>query len=62
MLLTNTWNRTQEERDEWEKLDPEERPKEYLPQKYNALRRVPAYDHTVKERFERSMVCTPSPC
>ncbi|KAK0746107.1 NUC169 domain-containing protein [Schizothecium vesticola] len=46
---------TQEERDEWEKLDPEERPKEYLPQKYNALRRVPAYDHTVKERFERSM-------
>ena len=49
--------RTKEEREEWEKLDPEEREKEYLPQKYDSLRKVPAYDDLVKERFERSMVC-----
>jgi len=49
-------SRTKEEKEEWEKLDPEERDKEYLPQKFGALRRVPAWDGFVKERFERSMV------
>ncbi|KAK3383182.1 NUC169 domain-containing protein [Lasiosphaeria ovina] len=46
---------TKEEREEWEKLDPEEREKEYLPQKYGALRKVPAWSEMVKERFERCM-------
>lgn len=56
MVLT-TPSRTKEEREEWEKTDPEEREKEYLPQKYDALRKVPAYGELVKERFERCMVC-----
>ncbi|KAK3995380.1 putative cytosolic ribosome biogenesis protein [Cladorrhinum sp. PSN332] len=46
---------TQEEREEWEKTDPEERLKEYLPTKYNALRKVPGWGELVKERFERCM-------
>ncbi|KAK0655680.1 NUC169 domain-containing protein [Cercophora newfieldiana] len=46
---------TKEEIEEWEKLDPEEREKDYMPQKYGALRKVPAWDTLVKERFERSM-------
>ncbi|KAH6609848.1 ribosome biogenesis erb1 [Trichoderma cornu-damae] len=46
---------TAEERDAWEKLDPEEREKEYLPSKFDALRKVPAYGEFVKERFERCL-------
>ncbi|KAK3337212.1 NUC169 domain-containing protein [Cercophora scortea] len=46
---------TKEEREEWEKTDPEEREKEYVPQKYDALRKVPAWDDLVKSRFERCM-------
>ncbi|UKZ83129.1 Ribosome biogenesis protein erb1 [Trichoderma virens FT-333] len=46
---------TSEEKDTWEKLDPEEREKEYLPSKFDALRKVPAYGEFVKERFERCL-------
>ncbi|KAK4464897.1 ribosome biogenesis protein ERB1 [Cladorrhinum samala] len=46
---------SKEEREEWEKTDPEEREKEYLPTKYNSLRKVPAWGELVKERFERCM-------
>ncbi|KOS22545.1 Ribosome biogenesis protein erb1 [Escovopsis weberi] len=46
---------TAEEREAWEKADPEEREKEYLPAKFNSLRQVPAYGEFVKERFERSL-------
>ncbi|OTA02175.1 eukaryotic ribosome biogenesis protein [Trichoderma parareesei] len=46
---------TAEEREAWEKLDPEEREKEYLPAKFDALRKVPAYGDFVKERFERCL-------
>ncbi|PKK49959.1 hypothetical protein CI102_5793 [Trichoderma harzianum] len=46
---------TAEEKDNWEKLDPEEREKEYLPSKFDALRKVPAYGEFVKERFERCL-------
>ena len=52
--------RSKEEREAWEKMDPEEREKEYLPQKYNALRKVPAWTELTKERFERCMVCGPN--
>jgi hypothetical protein len=55
----DTHTRTKEEREEWENADPEDREKEYLPQKYNALRKVPAWGNLVKERFERCMVCKP---
>ncbi|KAL2165227.1 hypothetical protein VTH06DRAFT_523 [Thermothelomyces fergusii] len=46
---------SKEEREEWEKTDPEDREKDYLPQKYTSLRKVPAWDNFVKERFERCM-------
>ncbi|KAL2130105.1 hypothetical protein VTI74DRAFT_6906 [Chaetomium olivicolor] len=46
---------TKEEREAWENADEEDREKEYLPQKYNALRKVPAWGNLVKERFERCM-------
>ncbi|KAH7035281.1 eukaryotic ribosome biogenesis protein [Microdochium trichocladiopsis] len=45
----------EEERKKWEEMDPEERDKEYLPQKYDSLRKTPAYDSFVKERFERCL-------
>ena len=43
------------EKEKWEKTDPEYRKKEYLPQKYEALRKVPAYGNFVKERFYRCL-------
>ncbi|TLS25585.1 hypothetical protein PpBr36_07653 [Pyricularia pennisetigena] len=46
---------TKAEREEWEKMDPEDREKEYLPQKFDALRKVPGYETFVKERFERCL-------
>ncbi|KAJ1331488.1 ribosome biogenesis protein ERB1 [Microdochium nivale] len=44
-----------EERKKWEALEPEERDKEYLPQKYDSLRKTPGYEQFVKERFERCL-------
>ncbi|KAF9563683.1 ribosome biogenesis protein ERB1 [Agrocybe pediades] len=46
---------TEEERKAWEALDPEDRERDYLPQKYSSLRLVPAYDRFVKERFFRQL-------
>ncbi|KAJ7068090.1 NUC169 domain-containing protein [Mycena amicta] len=46
---------TDAEREEWEKQDPEDREREYLPKKYSSLRLVPAYDQFVKERFNRQL-------
>ncbi|KAG6855056.1 Ribosome biogenesis protein erb1 [Blastosporella zonata] len=46
---------TEEERKEWEAQDPEDREQEYMPQKYSALRLVPAYDRFIKERFSRQL-------
>ncbi|KAG4097015.1 BOP1NT domain-containing protein [Neocallimastix lanati (nom. inval.)] len=46
---------TEEEIEEWKKLDPEDRPKNYLPKKYSSLRAVPAYDKFIQERFERCL-------
>lgn len=46
---------TKDEKEAWESIDPEEREKEYLPSKHDALRKVPAYDTFVKERFERCL-------
>lgn len=43
------------ERKEWEALDVEDRERDYLPQKYPALRLVPAYDRFIKERFSRQL-------
>jgi ribosome biogenesis protein ERB1 len=46
---------TEAERAAWEATDPEDRERDYLPQKYSALRLLPAYDQFVKERFSRQL-------
>ncbi|AET38030.1 ribosome biogenesis protein ERB1 Ecym_2287 [Eremothecium cymbalariae DBVPG len=46
---------TPEEREEWEKLDPSERERSFIPQKFGSLRKVPGYTESVRERFERSL-------
>ncbi len=46
---------TNAERKAWEEADEEDCDKEYLPQRYDSLRKVPGYDRFLKERFERSL-------
>ncbi|CAO3661576.1 unnamed protein product [Umbelopsis ramanniana] len=46
---------SEQEIKEWKDLDPEDRPKNYLPAKYNSLRQVPAYGKFIQERFERCL-------
>ncbi|TFK27080.1 ribosome biogenesis protein ERB1 [Coprinopsis marcescibilis] len=46
---------TEEEKAEREKLDAEDRERDFVPQKYSALRLVPAYDNFIKERFSRQL-------
>ena len=45
----------EKEREQWEKTDRLERERNFIPQKYNSLRRVPGYSESVRERFERSL-------
>ena len=46
----------EEELREWAELDPEDRPHgHFVPQKFANLRSVGAYEHSVKERFERCL-------
>jgi ribosome biogenesis protein ERB1 len=40
---------------EWNDLDEPDRPKNYLPKKYNSLRQVPAYNQFIQERFQRCL-------
>lgn len=46
---------TDAERKEWENTDPEDRERDYLPQKSSSLRLVPAYDQFIKQRFNRQL-------
>jgi ribosome biogenesis protein ERB1 len=46
---------TEEEKKEWEAKDPEDRERDFMPQKHSSLRLVPAYDHFIKERFNRQL-------
>jgi len=46
---------TEQERKEWEEMDPEDREQDYIPKKHSSLRLVPAYDDFVKERFNRQL-------
>lgn len=46
---------SEEERKEWEATDKEDRERDYLPQKYPALRLVPAYGQFIQERFGRQL-------
>ncbi|KKK17769.1 hypothetical protein P175DRAFT_0498952 [Aspergillus ochraceoroseus IBT 24754] len=43
------------ERKEWEDADPEDREREYLPNDFGSLRKVPGYETFVKEKFERCL-------
>ncbi|KAF5393838.1 hypothetical protein D9757_000208 [Collybiopsis confluens] len=46
---------TEEDKKQWEEADPEDRERDYLPQKHSALRLVPGYDRFIKERFNRQL-------
>ncbi|OLQ04452.1 Ribosome biogenesis protein BOP1 [Symbiodinium microadriaticum] len=46
---------TEEEKKEWEETFEEERAITHLPQKYDALRRVPGYKDFIVERFKRCL-------
>lgn len=43
------------EKEAWQKMDEEDREKDYLPTDHTALRKVPGYDRFVKEKFERCL-------
>lgn len=43
------------EKEAWEKLDEEDRDKDFLPTNHESLRKVPGYDKFIKEKFERCL-------
>ena len=46
---------TKEQEEEWKKSHTEDREIEYIPKKYDALRKVEAYENMLRERFERCL-------
>ena len=46
---------SEEEKKEWEEQDPEDRKLPFIPQKFDALRKVPRYNNFIQERFERCL-------
>jgi ribosome biogenesis protein ERB1 len=44
-----------DEKKAWEEQDEEDRERDFLPQDYSALRKVPGYARFVKEKFERCL-------
>jgi len=44
-----------EEKAAWDKMDPSDRPLNFTPQTFDALRKVPLYAPLIKERFERCL-------
>ena len=45
----------EQEKEEWEKADEEDRVLNYVPQKVEALRKVPMYQDLIREHFERCL-------
>lgn len=45
----------EQEKKEWEEADSSDRKMNYLPAKYDALRKVPGYQNFLQERFERCL-------
>lgn len=39
----------------WKRLEPEDRASKFLPERYGALRHVPAYPNFIRERFDRCL-------
>lgn len=46
---------TDKEKSEWEQMDPEDRPRNFVPKKHKNLRSVAAYSRLINERFERCL-------
>ncbi|KAH3679049.1 hypothetical protein WICMUC_001244 [Wickerhamomyces mucosus] len=46
---------TEEELAKHNELDPSDRERNFVPKKYGSLRKVPGYDESLRERFERSL-------
>jgi ribosome biogenesis protein ERB1 len=46
---------SEEQKAEWESLDPEDRPRNFVPEKFSNLRSVPAYPRFTQERFSRCL-------
>lgn len=46
---------TEQEKEEFDALEKEDRKTDFLPQKYDALRKVPGYQNLVQEKFERCL-------
>ena len=46
---------SKEEEEEWRKKDPEDRELDFIPKKFDSLRKVYGYDRFIKERFERCL-------
>jgi ribosome biogenesis protein ERB1 len=44
-----------EQENEWKTAHPEDRELEYVPKKYDCLRKVECYDNSLKERFDRCL-------
>jgi len=45
----------EQEQKEWEEEDPDERKINYIPKKYDSLRKVETYSNLIIERFERCL-------
>lgn len=45
----------EEEKKQFDEMDEAERPYNYLPQKFEALRKVPLYENLIREHFERCL-------
>lgn len=46
---------TEEELNDWKNKDESERETNFIPQKFNSLRKVPGYENNLRERFERCL-------
>lgn len=46
---------TKEEREQWEQQEEVDRERNFLPAKYDALRKVPGYQQGLREKFERCL-------
>lgn len=46
---------TEEEKKEWLEQNPLDRERNFIPQKYSSLRKVPGYQENIRERFERCL-------
>eukprot|EP00792_Barthelona_sp_PAP020_P005032 TRINITY_DN2463_c0_g1_i2.p1 TRINITY_DN2463_c0_g1~~TRINITY_DN2463_c0_g1_i2.p1 ORF type:complete len:679 (-),score=97.07 TRINITY_DN2463_c0_g1_i2:2038-4074(-) len=45
----------QDELDRWAEMDPQDRPLDFIPRKYNSLRRVPLYIPLLEENYKRCL-------